>query len=90
AMNIQTLRQIKNSPYSLIFGQNPLHHFSLLKEIKEQQIVESLLGAAALNKQQLLKQITEEANETRDREMNEIVNVNKEMDNIVDKRVNKE
>ncbi|CAG8712077.1 22238_t:CDS:1, partial [Racocetra persica] len=38
AMNIQTSRQIKNSPYSLVFGQNLLHHFSLLKEVKERHI----------------------------------------------------
>lgn len=73
-MNIQTSRQTKNSPYALVFGQNPLRHFALLKEIKDrhinsedelpenwfeasepqdgfdqQEIVESLLGAAALN-----------------------------------------
>lgn len=74
SMNIQTSRQTKNSPYSLVFGQNPLRYFSLLKEVKErrinyedelpdkwfepsepqddfdrQEIVESLLGAAALD-----------------------------------------
>ncbi|CAG8846884.1 29496_t:CDS:1, partial [Racocetra persica] len=74
AMNIQTSWQTKNSPYSLVFGQNPLCYFSLLKEVKEQrinyedelpdnwfepskpqdafdqqEIVESLLGATALN-----------------------------------------
>ncbi|CAG8762277.1 18993_t:CDS:2, partial [Gigaspora rosea] len=73
-MNIQTSRSTKNSPYALVFGQIPLRHFMLLKEIKEryinseddlpenwfkssepqdefnrQEIMELLLGAAALN-----------------------------------------
>ncbi|CAG8783437.1 22402_t:CDS:2, partial [Dentiscutata erythropus] len=82
AMNIQTSRQTKNSPYALVFGQNPLRHFTILKEIKDrhinsedelpenwfepsepqddfdqQEVVESLLGAAALNieEQELLE-----------------------------------
>ncbi|CAG8655631.1 6333_t:CDS:2, partial [Racocetra persica] len=116
-MNIQTSRQTKNSPYSLVFGQNPLHYFSLLKEVKEQrinyedelpdnwfepsepqdafdrqEIVESLLGAAALNmeEQQLLEHINEEANKIVDREMNidkemdEVIDVNKEVDEVID------
>ncbi|CAG8617765.1 3348_t:CDS:2, partial [Gigaspora rosea] len=85
-MNIQTSRPTKNSPYALVFEQNPLRHFMLLKKIKErhinseddlpenwfessepqddfdqQKIVESLLGAAALNveEQQLLGLVDE-------------------------------
>ncbi|CAG8845660.1 6034_t:CDS:2, partial [Racocetra persica] len=74
AINIQISRQTKNSPYVLVFGQNPLHHFTILKKIKEQhinsedelsenwfepseprddfdqqEVIESLLGATALN-----------------------------------------
>ncbi|KAF0385336.1 hypothetical protein F8M41_011491 [Gigaspora margarita] len=111
SMNIQTSRQTKNSPYSLVFGQNPLRYFSLLKEVKErrinyedelpdkwfepsepqddfdrQEIVESLLGAAALDveEQQLLEHINEEADEVVDREINEMVDIDKEVDEVVD------
>ncbi|KAF0392553.1 hypothetical protein F8M41_010502 [Gigaspora margarita] len=38
AMNIQTARQIKNSPYALVFGLSPLRHFTLLNEIKQLNI----------------------------------------------------
>ncbi|CAG8727265.1 14022_t:CDS:2, partial [Gigaspora rosea] len=93
-MNIQTSRPTKNSPYALVFGQNPLHHFMLLKEIKERYInseddlpeIESLLGAVALNveEQQLLELVDKELE-------------NKQVDNerinnkrVCDKRVDNE
>ncbi|CAG8737627.1 13889_t:CDS:2, partial [Gigaspora rosea] len=38
AMNIQMSRQTKSSPYALVFGQNPLRHFTILKEIKDRHI----------------------------------------------------
>ncbi|CAG8735671.1 3208_t:CDS:2, partial [Cetraspora pellucida] len=37
-MNIQTSRQTKNSLYALVLEQNPLHHFTILKKIKDQHI----------------------------------------------------
>ncbi|CAG8829897.1 891_t:CDS:2, partial [Gigaspora margarita] len=46
--------------------------------------MESLLGAAALDKQQLLKHINKKANEVVDREINEMVDIDKEVDEVVD------
>ncbi|CAG8810206.1 1715_t:CDS:2, partial [Cetraspora pellucida] len=116
AMNIQTSRQTKSSPYALVFGQNPLRHFTILKEIKDrhinsedelpenwfelsepqddfdqQEVVESLLGATALNveEQQWLEHEFE--NEILDEEiMNEKLDKiedEKISDNTVDKRL---
>ncbi|CAG8496176.1 12690_t:CDS:2, partial [Racocetra persica] len=110
AINIQTSRQTKNSLYALVFGQNPLCHFTILKEIKNQyinsedelsknwfepseprdnfdrqEVVESLLGAAALNIENKLE------NELDDEIMNAILDDmnDKMLDNMTDERLDK-
>ncbi|CAG8816258.1 14247_t:CDS:2, partial [Racocetra persica] len=100
-MNIQTSWQTKNSPYSLVFGQNPLHYFLLLKEVKGQRInyedelpdnwFEPSEPQDTFDRQEI------EANKIVDREMNmdkemdKVIDVNKEVDKViaVDKEIDK-
>ncbi|CAG8454827.1 14592_t:CDS:2 [Cetraspora pellucida] len=93
-MNIQTLQQTKNSLYSLVFSQNPLCYFFLLKEVKEQCInYEDELSdnwfkpskpQNAFNQQKIKvnKIVNKEMNI--DKEMDEIIDVNKEIDKMID------
>ncbi|CAG8773729.1 16242_t:CDS:1, partial [Dentiscutata heterogama] len=40
AMNIQTVRATGKSPYSLVFGQDPLKNFSILEDLYQKNVVD--------------------------------------------------
>jgi hypothetical protein len=39
-MNVQTVRATGKSPYSLVFGQDPMCHFSILDDLHQQNIID--------------------------------------------------
>ncbi|CAG8765613.1 7982_t:CDS:1, partial [Cetraspora pellucida] len=40
AMNVQTGRATGKSPYTFVFGQDPVQHFSLLEDLHQQDIID--------------------------------------------------